>query len=515
MSTAVEFRPLDIAVVLVYLLGMLGMGMYFARKNNSTEEYFVGGRSFPGWAIGLSMLGTSISSITFLAFPATAYQSDWHELVFNLTLPFVAVFAVVVFIPFFRRGKLTSAFEYLGERFGPEVRLYGTISSLILQLIRISTILSLIAIPVHLLTGLDMSLVIICVGIFISVYTVAGGIDAVIWTDVVQSIVLWFGGAVCLFAMINQLPGGLTEILETARDHRKFGLGSLDFDLTKRTFWTLSMLGIFQWLSMTTSDQTFVQRYVASGSLREARKATLIYTVCAVPTWIFFFFVGTSLFAYYTQLPDPRIAGLPADSVFPMFILTQIPPGVAGLVISGVLAAAMSSIDSSLNSIATLVTVDIVKPYFARGRSDRFFLTTARVLATVAAVIMIVGALVIQRLPKESMNTFNLIVLSIFGGCLVGLFLLGFFSVRVDRTAAAWGVVAAILANVYLALGALKVIPESWRLPLHEYWVGMSVNVVFFVTAYGLGLLRNADADRQKGRLTGLTVWTQGDGPIP
>lgn len=514
MPTAVTFRPLDLIVVFLYLTGMLAMGIYFARKNNSTEEYFVGGRSFPGWAIGLSMLGTSISSITFLAFPATAYRSDWHELVFNLTLPFVAVFAVLVFIPFFRRGQLTSAFEYLGERFGPEVRLYGTISSLILQLIRISTILSLIAIPVHLLTGLNLELVIVCVGIFISVYTVVGGIDAVIWTDVVQSIVLWFGGAVCLFTMIYQLPGGLSEILETASANQKFSLGSLDVDFTRRTFWTLSMLGIFQWLSMTTSDQTFVQRYVASKSLWEARKATLIYTACAIPTWTFFFFVGTSLFAYYANLPDPRIDGLPADSVFPMFILTQIPPGVAGLVISGVLAAAMSSIDSSLNSIATLITVDIVKPYLAPGRSDRFFLRLARVIATVAAAVMICGALVIQQIPKESMNTFNLIVSSIFGGCLVGLFLLGFFSVRVDRVAATGGVVMAIVANVYLALSFLKVIPEAWRIPLHEYWVGISVNLVFFLTAYGLGWLRNPQVTARKESLAGLTVWTQSDDPV-
>jgi solute:Na+ symporter, SSS family len=506
---ASAFRPADVVVLVLYLLGMLAVGFYFSRRNKSTEEYFVGGRSFPGWLIGISMLGTSISSMTFLAFPADAYQQDWRQLVFNLMLPFVAVIAVVVFIPFFRRGNLTSAFEYLGDRYGIEVRLYGTLSFLILQLIRISNILLLVSIPVHFLTGLDLQLVIVGVGIFIAVYTVVGGIDAVIWTDVVQAFVLWFGGALCLGYIVLQLPGGFSQILEVAGESDKFSLGEMELDWTRKTFYTVAVLGIFQWLAMYTSDQTFVQRYVAASSLKEARKAAILYTCCALPTWIFFFFLGTSLFVYFQVFPDPEVAALDADEVFPKFILTRIPAGLAGLVIAGVLAAAMSSLDSSLNSMATIITVDILKPLALPGRSDADYLRIARWIATLAAGLMITGALVVNAVPRESVNTVNLIASSIFGGCLVGLFLLGFFTLRVDRLAATVAMGVAILANLYLGFSfAGWLIPEAYRPPIHEFWVGMVVNAVFVAVAYGLGVLRNPRAERQKERLGGLTVWT-------
>lgn len=503
------FRPADLVVLGLYLLGMLAVGLYFSRKNKSTEEYFVGSRSFPGWLIGISMLGTSISSMTFLAFPADAFQRDWRQLVFNLMLPFVAVIAVLIFIPFFRRGNLTSAFEYLGERYGIETRLYGTLSFLILQLIRISNILFLVSIPVHMLTGMDIQVIIVCVGIFIAVYTVAGGIDAVIWTDVVQAVVLWFGGALCLGYIVMQLPGGFGQILEVAQAHDKFSLGELEFDWTRKTFFTVAVLGLFQWLGMYTSDQTFVQRYVAASSLREARKAAILYTCCAVPTWIFFFLIGTSLFVYFQVFPDPAIAALSADEVFPRFILTRIPAGLAGLVIAGVLAAAMSSLDSSLNSIATIITVDILKPFALKGRSDAEYLRLARWIATVAAGLMIGGALVIHQVPKEDVNTLNLIATSLFGGCLVGLFLLGFFTVRIDRLSAAVAMLAAIAANVYLGLCFVGwIVPPQYRPPIHEFWVGMLVNAVFAAIAYSLGALRNPFPHEQRARLSGLTVWT-------
>ncbi len=195
----IDIRPLDLIVIATYLAGMAAVGIWFSKKNKSTEEYFLGGRSFPAWAIGLSMLGTSVSSVTFLAFPAAAYVLDWRQLVSNLMLPFVAVLAIIVFIPFFRRGLLTSAFEYLGQRFGEAARIYGALSFILLQLIRLGKVLFLVSIPVSLLTGIEMQYVIIGVGIFIAFYTVVGGFEAVIWTDVVQSIVLWFGGLLCFF----------------------------------------------------------------------------------------------------------------------------------------------------------------------------------------------------------------------------------------------------------------------------------------------------------------------------
>lgn len=500
----VAIRVLDLVVLGLYLTGMLGVGLYFARKNATTEEYFVGGRSFPGWAIGLSMLGTSISSITFLAFPAAAFQGDWRQLVANLMLPFVAVVAIIVFIPFFRRGQLTSAFEYLEDRFGPAVRVYGTISFILLQLLRLGTVLYLVAIPVGLLTGLDMRIVIIAVGVFIAFYTVFGGIDAVIWTDVAQSFVLWFGGLLCVGVILLELPGGFSEILTVAQRDNKFSLGPTAFESAEQTIWAVALLGVFNWLAMYSSDQNVVQRYVAARSMKEARKATTLYSVIAVPTWTFFFFVGTCVYVYFQAFPDTRIADLEADQVFPYFILTRVPAGFSGLVIAGVLAAAMSSLDSSINAIATISTVDILKRFVAPGRDDKFYLWAARGIATVAACLMIIGAIVFSSVEKESMNDVNWIVTSIFGGCLVGLFLTGFFTTSIGYRAALVGVAVAIGVNVFLggAHANWWGWPAGWQ--IHRYWTAIAVNVVFLASAFGASWI----LPRERSDLRSLTVWT-------
>ena len=501
---AVEARPLDIAVIVLYLLGMAGLGLWFSRRNKTTEQYFLGDRSFPGWVIGLSMLGTSISSVTFLAFPAAAYTLDWRQLVSNLMLPVIAVLAIIVFIPFFRRGNTTSAFEYLGDRFSPGVRLYGTLSFILLQLIRLAKVLFLVAIPVSLLTGFDIRLVIVFVGIFISLYTIAGGIGAVIWTDVVQSIVLWVGGIVCFATVVWQLPGGFGQILEVGAQHQKFDVGSMGFNLNERTFWTVALLGIVSWLTMYSSDQNVVQRYLAAKSLKEARKATTIYSCVAVPTWAFFFFLGTCVFVFYTVHPDSKAAGLEADAVFPYFILTQVPVGITGLVIAGVLAAAMSSLDSSINAISTIVTVDLMKPYLAKDRDDAFYLRWARIIAVGASAMMILGAILFSSIEKESMNDVSWIVASVFGGCLLGLFMTGFFTTRIGNREALIGLGCAIVLNVYLGVNAAGWLPELLSVKVHSYWTGILVNLAFIIIAVIVALICGPN----RKDLSGLTVWT-------
>ncbi|QNN22015.1 sodium:solute symporter [Planctomycetales bacterium ZRK34] len=499
----IPIRTLDWVAIAGYLALMVGIGLYFARRNNSTEEYFVGNRSFPGWAIGLSMLGTIISSGTFLALPAAAYVLDWRQLSINLVLPIIAVLAIVVFIPFFRRSGLTSAFEYLGDRYGTGPRLYGTASFIVMQLIRMAQILFLVALPIQFLTGASIETVIIIAGVFVAVYTIVGGIDAVIWTDVIQAIVLIGGGIICFTLIVWDLPGGLSQIIDIGTAHEKFSLGSFDFDFAERTFWTVSILGIVNWLTIYASDQNLVQRYAAAKSMREARKATAIYSAIALPMWAFFFLIGTSLFVYYLQFPDQTITGLEVDQVLPHFILTRVPAGVAGLVVAAIMAAAMSSLDSGVNSISTVVVVDILKPYLRKGRDDRYYLRAARLIGIAVAALMITGAITFSRLPKESMNDVSLIVTSVFGGCVMGLFMLGFFTRRVDGRSATIAIGLAIMFNIYLALCLAGRIAESWRLGVHSYWIGPLVNLVFIIIAYGLSLLRRVPPRS----VAGLTVW--------
>ncbi len=502
----ITIRPLDAAAVIAYLAGMLVLGWVSARRSATAENYFVGHRDFPGWLVGLSMLGSIISSTTFLALPAAAFVLDWRQLTVNLMVPFVAVVAVVIFIPFFRQGRLTSAFEYLGLRFGRLARLYGTVSFIFLQLIRLAQVLFLMSLPMQFLTGAPLEAVIVGAGIFVGLYTIAGGMETVVWADATQAVIKVAGGVLCLVCIVAELPGGFGQVIEVGAAANKFSLGSFDWDLHQRTFWTVAILGVLNWLNIYSGEQTIVQRYVSARSTWEARKATILFSAVAVPTWTMFFFIGTALYVFFKVFPDPAIASLQPDQMLSYFVFTHVPAGLAGIVIAAVLAAAMSAIDSGVNSIATVTVVDLLKPYLARDRTDRYYLLAARVATGVAILFAVGGALVFSRLEKESMNDVSLIVFSVLGGAITGIYMVGFFTRRVDSFAVNVALVLSIALNVYLGLGVMKVLPESWRLGVHSYWVGAVVNLAFIVVAYGISLVRRG-APRD---LTGLTVWTMG-----
>ena len=247
-----------------------------------------------------------------------------------------------------------------------------------------------------------------------------------------------------------------------------------------------------------------VQRYAAARSTREARKATALYSAIALPMWTLFFFVGTSLFAYYVTFPDPHVTKLETDQVLPYFILTKIPAGMAGIVVSAVLAAAMSSLDSGINAISTVSVIDLMKPYLAKGRDDKYYLRCARLVAIIVTVLVILGAIIFNRINKESMNDLSLMVTSIFGGCLMGLFMLGFFTNRVNGTAATIAMVFAILFNIYLGLGLMAWLPPALTFGINSYWVGAVVNIFFIL----LAIIISFFARKKEKDLTGLTVWT-------
>lgn len=510
----IPVRTADIVAVVTYIGGMLAIGAWCARRSNSAENYFVGRRNFPGWVVAFSMLGTIVSSTTFLALPAAAFVLDWRQLSVNLVVPVLAILAAVVFIPFFRRAGLTSAFEYLGDRFGMPARIYGTLSFIVLQLLRIAQVLFLVALPLQFLTGADLSMVILAGGVFLAFYTIAGGMETLVWSGMVQALIMLLGGILCLFYVLHGLPDGIGQVMEVGRANDKFSLGSFEWDVHRRTFWTVFILGAVNWLNVYSGEQTMVQRYVSARSLRDARIATLLFSGIALPMWTMFFFIGTAIFVFFQVFPDPVVAGLQADQVMPYFVLTHVPAGLAGIIIAAVIAAAMSSLDSGVNSIATVVVVDLIKPHLAKGRSDRYYLNAARVVSATAIGIMMLGAYGFARIDKESMNDVSLIVSSVLGGALTGLYMVGFFTRRVDGFAANFALVVAILFNLYLGLGLLGWLPEVVTMTIHSYWVGVAVNVVFVVVACLLGWLRRPVARD----LHGLTVWTpapqsEGGGP--
>ena len=513
---------LDIVMLAGYLGCMALMGLWFSRKNTNTEEYFVGGRSFPGWAIGLSMVGTSISSVTFLAFPADAYKTGWLRFLPNLMLPVAVLIAAYVFLPFFRRGNLTTAYEYLEERFGPSIRVYAAFSFIIAQLFRVSIILYLISLVVHEMTGLDPTLCIFVGGVLVAFYTVIGGIDAVVWTDVVQTIVLVVGGLVCMVYIVAHLPGGLSEIFSVASEHGKFALAEVNNGVAQAPSWALSfsektvtmmlLLGLMAYLTEYCSNQNIVQRYVAAKSTKEAKRAMFICTAASVPIWAFFMFLGTSLYVYYQAFPDPRAVEMltgvrKAEQVLPYFIMTQLPPGVAGLVIAAALAAAMSSLDSSINAISTVGVVDIYRRHMVKTQADRHYLKVAWGIATFAAVFMIGGAIVLAKIETKTLQDTAAIITSLLAGGMLGVFFIGFFTRRGDARAVWLGIACSFTFTLWTVVAKYRpdMLPDALAVPFDLYYTGLLGNLIMFGVGYAGGVL----LPTKPRDLKRLTIWDQ------
>ena len=325
-----SFRFLDILAILIYFGGITGAGIYFSRRNKDTEDYFLGGRKFKGWVIGLSMVGTSISSMTFMAFPGDGYRTAWLRLLPSFTLPIGIYIASRWFLPFYRRTKTTSAYEYLERRYGPGTRFYVAIISAIGLVMRLGAVLFLLSLLLNQIMGFNLVACIFVAGIFVSFYTIAGGIEAVIWTDVAQTLVLIFGGLVCLAVIAWQLPGGLGQIISESFADGKFNFveatvnnkvtfqgvdtdwgsilsfkeSSWDLTLYRKTILMMLIMGIQGWLFEYSSSQMVVQRFCASESPREARKAMWICCFTSIPIWVYFMFLGSAIYVFFKHFPD-------------------------------------------------------------------------------------------------------------------------------------------------------------------------------------------------------------------
>jgi len=515
-----EMRLLDIVVLVVYFLAMAAMGPYFARKNKTTENYFLGGRSFPGWLIGLSMFATSISSITFVAYPADAYKTAYIRFLPCLMLPLGIYLASKIFLPFYRRAHITSAFEYLEVRFGSGTRAYAASAFIIGQVTRLGMILYLVSMLVQEMTGLNAHYSILLGGVITSFYTITGGIEAVIWTDFFQSFLLWFGGFAILAMIIMNVDGGLGTIVSVAAADGKFMLGDLNtatgelvrapwgFGLTEKTVVMMLLVGLTNWLTEYSSNQNVIQKYVATKNPKQATQAIWICCLCSVPTWAFFMFLGTSLYVYFKLNPDPAAAAMlngtaRADSIIPYFVVQKMPAGLSGLVIAGVLAAAMSSLSSSINAISAVSIVDIYKRHIAKEKSERHYMNAARLVSLAASVLMLGFAMLLLSATDKTLQDTGSKLGAILAGGLLGLYCLGFLTERGDGRAVAMGIACTLGFSLWLALVEMKVIKAV--VPFETYYGGMAGNFIMFVVGYSLGSI----IFRTKRDLTNLTVWTR------
>lgn len=480
-----------------------------ARRNRSSQTYFLAGRAVPGWVVGLSIMATDTSSMIFTADPGFAFAENWRMLPAYLTYPFAMVIALFLFMPFFRRARINSAYEYLERRFGLWARLYAAVVFLLFRCFKMGIVLYAVCLPVHAITGLPLSILIVGIGVLVAFYTIAGGLEAVLWTDVFQAAALALGGIVCLPIMIFEVPGGLSELLQVAQSHDKFSLGNTSFTLSEKTFWAVAFTSFFFYLQQYSTDQTMIQRYLAPKTDREARRAIIVGTLTTFPVWMYFLFIGTALYAYYQIVPDPAIDKMVPEQVLPYFVLTRVPAFIAGFVIAGLFAAAMSTLDSSVNASAATVTFDFYRRLWVTDRDERHYLGVGRVLSLVFAAVMIGVALAIHFARTQTLADLHLMVISMLAGGILGLFLLGFLTRSVDSTAAMVATACTALGvGVWMFLGSAvgrHLFPALAESVPNLFWV----NVISTLFLFGLGYVLTAALRRRCTKnLDDLTVWT-------
>ena len=476
-------HTIDFIVFLAFTIGVVVFGCSFFRKGSSADEFTSAGHSIPGWVVGMSIFATYVSSISYIGYPGKAFAADWNAFVFSLSIPIASYFAAKYFVPFYRRSGSVSAYTFLEGKFGAWARLYASACYLLTQIARMGSILYLLAVPMYILMGWDIHTVIILTSLGIIIYSMLGGLKAVIWADAIQGIILIGGAVLCLCLLLFRMPEGPMQALDLAINAptgNKFSLGEFSLDLTKSTFWVCLVYGIFINLQNYGIDQNYVQRYHAAKTDRDARFSALFGGYLFIPVSALFFLIGTALYSYYIanpQLLPAEIAAKP-DYVFPHFIVSELPVGLRGLLIASIFAAGMSTVSTSVTSAATIVLTDYFKPFF-RGATDRHHLAVLRISSVIVGVLGIVVA--IAMLSVESIIDAWWTLSSIFSGGMLGLFLLGCIPQTINRTAALLGCICGVAVIAWISLA------DIWHLPgihLHGYLAIVLGTTTIFLTGF-------------------------------
>ncbi|MDR2673615.1 MAG: sodium transporter [Opitutaceae bacterium] len=510
----------DILVLVLYFLSQIAIGLYAGRKNRSTEHYFLAGKSFSGLVIGISFIGSVISSSTFLATPADAFKTAWLRFVPNFAFPVVVLLAAWLFIPFFRRGTVTSAYHYLALRFGGSISAYASVVFIVTQLLRTSMIAYLLSLLVGEVTGWGFAHSLLLIVGVTALYTVKGGIKAVIWTDVAQTFVLLAGGLACVVHAMMHTPDGIAGIFSDAIIHHKFSFYDLDGTgalaptkwfggFSEKTVFMLFLVGCMQYLNLQF-DQSTVQRWCTTKTAGEARKSMYILGFGCLPVWGLFQFTGICLFVFFLHHPDPAASGIlsgvrKAELILPHFIMNYLPSGLAGLVIAGAFAAGMSTLSACINVSGMVVVDDIYKKYINRRAGDSRRLFLGKVFSLGMALSMIAGALLIYNCSMLTLTDFMLTAGVVITIGIPSVFIAGMFIRRIDTPAIWSGVLAALVFMFWIMLGNSGRIPEAWRIGMPSYYVSIFGNLLALAVAVLVSLV----VKPRPRDLANLTVWDQ------
>ena len=483
------FGWLNTLVLGLYLVALVWIGLKFSKRGGDANDFFLAGRRIPWWAAGISIFATQLSAITFVSTPALAYATDWLVLPGKAMILLMAPIVVLLYLPFFRRLNITTAYEYLERRFSLGVRLFGSASFIAFQLLRMAIVVFLPALALSTITGINVYACILIMGVLSTLYTVLGGMEAVIWTDVLQTVVL-LGGMMVAIVIVALDVGGFGVVFETANAVDKTRMWDWSMSTTDLATWSILLGTLALQFGPYTTDQSVVQRYLTTKDERSAARGIWLNGLMAVPVGLLFMLLGTCLWVFFQHRPELLHVGMKNDEVFPLFVASQLPAGLSGLVIAGVFAASMSSLDSSMHSIATACTVDWHQRLSASA-TDASSLRLARRLTVVLGVIAVITASLLVTFDIQSLWFFFQKCLGLLSSGVVGIFALGIFTRRASSRGVLFGAFSSIAALVYL----------TWFTSLHFYLYA----VVGITTCLVVGYLASLAMPDDERDLTGLT----------
>lgn len=443
MVQLANFTALDYGILIAYLLVVAVLGVYVGRNQHSTKDYFLGGRKIPWWSIGISVMATQAGAITFIGTPGWGYEGGLERITTFINVPLAMAFLIVTIVPFFYRTNVYTAYEYLEKRFDKKTRLLTGSLFLISRGLATGITLFAPALVLSVITGWNINFTIILMAVLSIAYTVFGGISAVIWTDVAQMIVLWFGAIISAIAIYLQIPGGWSEILQVSSDAQLLDAFDFSFDLSvEYSIWAGIFGGFFLHAAYFGVDQSQIQRVLTSKSVRESQYSLIFTGFLLVPQMLLFLFIGVMLYAFYSHTGAPQYDDI--NELFPRFIVNELPAGISGLIIAGVFAGAMSSLDSALNSLSAVSIQGFYKKYMKKNASEAHYLSASRWATILWGIYAMVFAFFAGNLGPliEVINKIG----SYFYGSLLGVFILAIFTRRSNGLGAFTGVIAGMIS---------------------------------------------------------------------
>lgn len=507
---------LDILVVVVYLVGVGGVGMFVSRGLKTTKQFFTADRTIPGWAVAFTLMATIVGSGTIVGHPGVAYQQGMILFLPTLLLPVVLIFVSIWIVPFYRRAVQMSAYEYIGRRFGIGCRAYSSFGFLADRTFDLAVTLVTTGIALYIFTGWRPHAVILGVGLFTLAYTMIGGITAVAWTNVVQGIVLSVGALVILGRLLLAPEiGDPAAIIRTSWEAGRYTFGSWDLswasflDRGTMTVWIFLLAYLVQWTRRYVTDQHVVQHYLIAKSDRDASRGAFLGALSCVPVFFVFMFIGATFYGFFALNPaDPGPAR--PDEVMPYFLAHYMPSGALGLIFAAILAAAMSSVSADLNSIATVLTTDywsILRP----NSSDRSRLIFGRLMILAGGLAATsIAMLLVPTEGSQPVNVRAIVIATIISGGSLGLFALGFLTRRATRAGAYAGIAACLIFTAWALLSQSEasgrpVLDFGFNWGLNPILIGVFGHLILFGVGYGVSVVFGG---YRPDDVENLTLWT-------